>query len=331
MIKKIRIIGFMVCGPHEADRYLEKSLEELKRLCDDVVIVGNNTDPKTEELIKSYGYWFYRDDREWGKCQPQIKAGLLEKVGRLNPDWIIAIDSDEVFAPEFTRAEAERLASGTEVAYYFNVINLYNDEEHYAHSIGIQRFWNIRFYKYMPERGMSFLNKALHCGLAPPFFYNYGWHAPYYLLHYGLMKAEDRAKKVERYKKYDPKAIHKDRVYYDDLAKELEMRPLNKAKILLQLAESKECQPRNTPPLTKHTGETMKYIYIKRIKDGVVIDIPETDFETTMKTGKFEKVSEYVPEPFVAPVFAESATCPLCGWEGNTVATLKAHKTKMHL
>ena len=50
----MRIIGISVVGPNE--RYLEKSLNEFKRLCDDAIIATNNADQKTLELIDSYGY-----------------------------------------------------------------------------------------------------------------------------------------------------------------------------------------------------------------------------------------------------------------------------------
>lgn len=244
----MRIIGIMVCGA-EADRYLEKSLQEFKRLCDDAIIATNNTDQKTKDLIDSYGYTHYEDNREWGVYQPDIKTTLLTKAGSLNPDWIIAIDSDEVFAPEFTRQEAERLSQTGEIAYYFLVVNLYNDEQHFAHDKGIQRFWNIRFYKYAPEFGLQFQRKSLHCGLGPPIMYKYGWHAPYYLLHYGLMKPEDRAKKVERYQRYDPVRKFKPGAYYDDLGRELKMIPFNPEQLLKRLAESPETQKRVPPKL----------------------------------------------------------------------------------
>lgn len=243
----MRIVGICVCGPNE--KYLERTLKEFKRLCDDVLIATNNIDEKSIKLIEEYGFGHYRDDREWGTSQPDIKSGLLSAAGKLNPDWIIALDSDEVFAPDFTREEAERLAGLGEIAWYFLVVNLYNDEEHFAHSIGIQRFWNIRFYKYLPEYGLQFLRKNLHCGLAPPIAYKYGWHAPYYLLHYGLMLKEDRQRKIERYHKYDPNKKWKAGAYYDELEQELPMRKFDASGLLGKLRESRETQPRQTPKL----------------------------------------------------------------------------------
>lgn len=244
----MKIIGLMVCGPNE--KYLKRSLEEFKRLCDDAMIATNNADEKTIKTIKEYGFKTYADDREWGIHQPDIKTSLLTRAGReLAPDWIIALDADEVFCESFTRDGAEALANGTEIAFNFLVVNLYNDEEHFAHSVGIQRFWNIRFYKYLPEYGLQFQRKALHCGLAPPIAYKYGWHAPYYLLHFGLMLPEDRQRKLERYRKYDPNKRYKAGAYYDELGQELPMRKFDPIGLLAKLNETLECKPRKTPKL----------------------------------------------------------------------------------
>ena len=237
----------MVCGPRE--KYLTRSLDEFKRLCDDAIIATNNADEETINLIDSYGFKHYEDNREWGLAQPDIKTSLLTKAGELNPDWIVAIDADEVFAPSFTREEAEKLTQTGEIAYYFLVVNLYNNEQHFAHGAGVQQFWNIRFYKYMPEYGLQFQRKALHCGLGPPITYKYGWHAPFYLLHYGLMDKADRERKQARYRKYDPNKRYKAGAYYDELGQELPMRKFDPEGLLRKLRETIETQPRKTPKI----------------------------------------------------------------------------------
>jgi len=228
---------------------MRKTLDEFKRLCDDVLICLNNGTQEEKDLLDEYGFQWYEDNREWGLHQPSLKTDLLTRAGELKPDWIIALDMDEVFAPEFTREEAEKLTLSDEIAWYFLVVNLYNDQQHFAHDAGIQRFWNIRFYKYLPEHGLTFLKKALHCGLAPPVAYKYGWHAPFYLLHYGLMLPEDRQRKIERYRKYDPNAVYKNHVYYDDLGRELQMRPFDPQGLLRKLRESPDCAKRKMPTL----------------------------------------------------------------------------------
>lgn len=237
----MKIVGMCVVGPNE--KYLENTLKEFKRLCDDVICATNNVDQKTKDVLKAYGCWNYEDNREWGIHQPEIKTDLLRRAGKLNPDWIIALDADEKFAPEFTREEAERLAGLKEIGYYFLVVNLYNDTEHFVHGVGIQRFWNIRFFKYMSDNTI-YQRKRLHCGLAPPIYYYKGWHAPYYLEHYGLMNKEDRERKAERYRKYDPNAKMKHPDYYEDLVKDLKPIPFDRQGLLHKLKESPETKPR---------------------------------------------------------------------------------------
>ena len=229
-----KILGMMVVGPGEADRWLEPVLDQRKELVDDMIIVGNNTDPKTEKLIKKYGFWFYRDDREWGIDQPRIKTKLLQRVVKLRPDWILTSDADEIYGEAFTRKEAERLMKLPIVGCYFYMINLWNDEQHMRKFLN---FWNVRFFKFMPEQSLWFQNKNLHCGLAPPFFYKYGKEVPYLVKHYGLMKPEDRKKKIKRYEKYDPKAIYKDKSYYEALALDTIGSPFNEKEIQSKLNE----------------------------------------------------------------------------------------------
>lgn len=246
-----KIVGIGVCGPREARKYMRKTLDEFKRLCDDVLIATCNATQEEIDLLDEYNFKHYEDNAEWGKEQPNIKTRLLTKAGELNPDWIIALDMDEVFAPEFTKEEAQKLTQTGEIAYHFLVINLYNDEEHFAHDTGIQRFWNIRMYKYLPSYGLQFLRKNLHCGLGPPITYKHGWYAPFYLLHRGLMKKEDRQARAERYKKYDPSAKFKDRVYYNDLERELVMQEWKPQEMLARLAVAPDTQPRKLPRLVE--------------------------------------------------------------------------------
>lgn len=206
-----RIIGLMVCGVGE--KYLDKPLANFKNLCDDAVICCNGEDKRRDRLIRKYGFWSYRDDREWGKFQPQIKTDLLARVAKLKPDWVLPLDADEEFA-DMTRETLESLTSKKRACYFY-IVNHWNDKEHYHKGLS---FWNIRFFKFIPEWGLQYLKKALHCGLAPPYAYNFGTYVPYVVRHYGLMTQEARDTKVARYKKYDPTAKYKSHIYYEAIA-----------------------------------------------------------------------------------------------------------------
>lgn len=208
----MRIIGQLVCGPGEADRYLEETLEEFNRICDDVVVCLCNAGRKEREMVRSYDFRSYDDDREWGTHQYRIKTDLLRRIQLLKPDYILALDADET-VPTLDRETIEKLAHDRRAMQLF-VVNLWNDEKHYDPTLG---FWNVRLYDTSAYPQPQFLRKAVHCGNAPPAFYGLPAresYVPHILLHKGLMDASDRARKVERYAQFDPHAIHKGREYY---------------------------------------------------------------------------------------------------------------------
>lgn len=212
----MRIVGQLMCGLGEADRYLEETLKEFKRLCDDVIVCLCNAGPREEMLVRKYGFRSYRDDREWGYNQYKIKTDLLKRIVQLEPDWILVLDADET-VPTVDRAILEQLTVGRESCQFY-VTNLWNDEQHYAQALG---FFNVRFYKHNLGMETQFLRKPVHCGNAPPFFYSkpaIESYVPHILLHKGLMKKEDRERKIERYNIYDPNAVHKGAQYYEALA-----------------------------------------------------------------------------------------------------------------
>lgn len=215
----MRCIGQLVVGPGEADRYLETTLKEFQRLTDDAVAVTCNATKKEIALLNRYDIRHYEDNREWGRFQPDIKTRLLRVIHRLSPDAVLPLDADESLPTVSSRACLEALAHNR-ISAFFYVVNLWNDEAHYKKSLS---FWNVRLYNPRASAETQFLRKAVHCGNAPPFFYNQPAktsYVPHILLHRGLMRREDRLRKVQRYETYDPHAIHKGRDYYDALTTE---------------------------------------------------------------------------------------------------------------
>lgn len=211
----MKIVGQLVCGPGEADRYLRETLNEFKRLCDDVVVCLCNAGPAEKAMVREYDFRSYEDNREWGLHQPAIKTFLLQTILLLKPDWVLVLDADETM-PGMTRETLESLTAHRESCFFY-IVNLWNDLQHYSRTLS---FWNVRFYKADASKGTQFLRKPLHCGNAPPYFYTIAAkqsYVPHIVLHKGLMLKDDRMAKSARYERYDPRAIHKGRNYYDAL------------------------------------------------------------------------------------------------------------------
>lgn len=326
-----RVIGFMVCGPNE--KYLKKTLDCFKRLCDDVVVAGNNTDEKTERTIKDYGFWFYRDDREWGKEQPNIKTDLLKKIGRLRPDVVVPLDADERFDSSYTR-ELLEFYSRKYNSVYFYIVNHWNSEERHRRSMG---FWNIRQFNYLPEYGVQYQRKNLHCGLGPPWAYHYGSYAPHFIHHLGLMDPEARRRKVERYEKYDPQAKWKDRSYYEALKSDTTGSEFSEKVMLEQLREEVSKMGSQKKTMFSQDKER-KFVIVRRFVDGKQLDMTTDEWADISRDPYRKKQFELLGDPedpgvtkIVEPPQTEPGyACPVCGKEFKALAGLNKHK-KSHL
>jgi hypothetical protein len=232
----MKIVGQLVVGPGEADRYLEQTLKEFHRLTDDAIAVTCNATRKEIKLLKKYDIRNYADQRNWGVHQPNIKTDLLKKIQTARADYVLCLDADEV-TPTLTRTILQDIASGREACFFY-VVNLWNDERHYIRTGPAGPFWNVRAYQADPSKGIQFLRKPLHCGNAPPYFYTRpakDSYVPHILLHRGLMLPADRQRKAERYAQYDPNAVHKGREYYDALVADGTGTEYNQATILAKI------------------------------------------------------------------------------------------------
>ena len=265
---RYNIIGYGICGKNE--KYLKGTLDCFKKLCDKVVIVTNNTDKEGIDLIHSYGFETREDNREWGLNQHLIKQDFVETLKEYKPDWLVCLDMDEVL--EVDRPELESLMDKTDAMYVF-IANLWNEGWKRDRS-----FWNIRAWRW---NGMTkFLNRPLHCGLAPEWAYHYGANVPLILWHYGLKDKADRDRKVKRYEKYDPNAKYRDRGYYESLKSDT-CEPIDKE--FIKNAIIKESNPIKKTMTTK---QKEKFAYVKN-PAGFVYDIPLSQLSETLKRKGF--------------------------------------------
>lgn len=260
---------------------------EHKRLFDETLCILNNTEPETANLIRKQKFHWYRDNREWGKEQHRIKNDALAYLLKLKPEWIMGLDADEVFGYTLTRKALEDLAQKGERAWYFYFINLWNDQEHYLPELC---FWKCIFFKVLNNFPIQVGNQPLHPGLVPEYARQYGFYAPYIVKHYGLMKKEDRQKKVERYEKYDPRAIYKSSSYYDSLKSKSPGIPFDESRVIKMVENEVATYKRKIPKIImpKKTGE---YVFVMRPDDNVIIDIPKEHLEEHLKRG-FKYVGE---------------------------------------
>lgn len=322
----MKIIGYGVCGGGESQRYLKETLEEFKRLCDDVIILGNNLTENDKAMIESYQFKIYNDNREWGKLQWKIKEDFLKtQVAKLaqNGDMMVCLDMDELFCSHLTK---DWLAKAPLDAYHVFVVDMWNDKEHYKPE---SCFWNVRIWRWNGQT--KFKEKPVHCGLAPEWTYHYHRFAPFLLKHTGLMKKEDRINKIARYEKYDPNAIYLEKRFYNML-KEDKAKEFDENKLCLQIEKEVESYKQQAPR-EKDIIPQPRFAYLRN-PGGNIVDVPERDVEQTLKRPGFTFI-EWIDqnpgrEEAVIPDEVNPLECALCGFVGKTENGLKAHKTKRH-
>jgi hypothetical protein len=280
----MKIVGFLVVGPGEADRYLSRTLSCFKRLTDSLFVVLNNADEKTKEMVRLSGALFLEDNRIWGKNQPWIKEDAARAMTVLKPDWILALDADEELDEVVTREDLENLAKRGQLAWYTYIVNHWQDEKHYLPNAS---FWNIRYWKY--DIDLTWEKKPVHCGLAPRKSYHYGKNSALFVHHYGLMEKANRLRKVERYKEFDPKAEYKSREYYDILEWDGNSTAFDADDVRYQLLKE-EFNGKNQ--FREHFAMKSQKIVLVQRTDGSILDIPERHLVQTLARHKDWRVVE---------------------------------------
>lgn len=110
-------------------RFVDEWLECFEKIADEIVVLDNgSTDgtdkileqsPKVVEMLRTTGYNEGRD-----------KNMLYAAVRERKPDWILWLDIDEVFEPELTRADFDKLMnSKTVTRWAFRRFHFINSEQ----------------------------------------------------------------------------------------------------------------------------------------------------------------------------------------------------------
>lgn len=274
-----KLVGYGICGAGEADRYLTQTLDAFK-ICDEVIILGNNIGEAERSLIQKYRYILLEDNREWGKLQWKIKEDFVKNhVAKLNPDWTLVLDMDEVPDKDFTKESLDKLGK-TGDSFYFYVVNLWDDGYFPPSCFQNIRLWS---WKRKNEEGFyDFKRKPVHCGLAPAWTYFYGQQTPYILLHYGLKDRENRQRKVERYNKYDPNASYMKAEYYEWL-RSGEAVPFDYDTVKKEVSE--HYKKIKLSYKTPHFERDCKIVNVKRLSDGFVFPVKQKDLKHQLRKG----------------------------------------------
>lgn len=267
------------------------------------------------------------DNREWGKLQPKIKRDFLKNhVAKLSPDVTLCLDMDEVMVNATKDKITEWISKNQSYVVY--IVNLWEKGWRKDWS-----FWNVRLFgwEYLDRLGDNFFKykpMRVHCGLAPEWAYSVANHAPFIVEHYGLKEKENRQRKVERYKKYDPQQKMRSPLYYQALETDY-YQPYNRKNVvgLIEKDVNALPQPLREPTMNKNLGE--KHIVIREA-DGFVFEVQEKYLSQQLNQrykgqgfrllNKKEQVKDKQEE--------NDLKCKECGFEAKNAFGLRSHLRK---
>lgn len=224
---KPRVICMMRIKNEEA--WIGRALESAARFVDGFVILDDGSTDRTPEICRAFPKVLsYEYQSETTRDEARDKDRLYQAALDQDPDWILALDGDEVFediAP--ITMVREILACPAEVSVLgFNFLYMWDREDrHRVDTI----YANQRHPRLMRVKGLDSDPRSLrfmrtkhganfHCGSLPVGLPGQVRYIDVYVKHYGYFEREQRERKREFYERSDPHTAATG--FYDKLTNE---------------------------------------------------------------------------------------------------------------
>ncbi len=193
---------------NEASRWLRQVLDQLSVLTDCTVVYDDASTDETAWLCHTYGkVRYYRGDFPWfQKDEAALRQHLWQLVGYEEPDWILALDADELLEDR-ALVELPKLVNQNDFdAVAFRIFDFWKSMD----QIRIDGAWNpwnrfsplmVRYDKMLAPVWMA---QPIHCGRFPV---SYRDRVTFYshlrVQHYGWARGEEHLSKYLFYRERD--------------------------------------------------------------------------------------------------------------------------------
>lgn len=148
------------------------------------------------------------DAHEWNERDERNKS--IDLAEKLNPDWIISVDHDEIFEDRIDKEYMQRLmrhpnplVSAYDIGFltHWDTPRLHRTDSPYANGYesGMRGYRMWRVNKKAMNRIQTGTEKGLHCGNCPPFSEVGQRISGIRMRHFGYMRRRDRIRKFNRY------------------------------------------------------------------------------------------------------------------------------------
>ena len=208
---------------NEEKRYLKEVLNKAKEYIDNAVIIDDNSTDNTiniiKEELKDIQYIIIENKASKFSNEYELRKQQWEETIKINPDWIIFLDADEILEDKFKDKVKDMINNREIDGYLFRLYDFW-DNENYRDDIlwCAHNTYRLFLIRYQENFIYKFKNTAQHCGRMP---YNC-INLPYAISdlrvkHYGWAKESDRIEKYNRYMELDPKGEFGDMNQYKSI------------------------------------------------------------------------------------------------------------------
>jgi glycosyltransferase involved in cell wall biosynthesis len=193
---------------------IDECMQKLSSIVDEILVVDNGSTDGTFERYKNYPK-IIKIFKTEGYDEGRDKILLLEESKKLNPDWIMWLDADEIFEKHFNREVADEYMNSSYDRIMFRMCNFWlgkerciYDGQYYLYNLHPQR----SMWRNLPEA--YFKDQKLHNGdirgIKGPTHLS-----PYRVKHYGYIDRDKMQEKLDRYLKEDTSGTRDYRKFND--------------------------------------------------------------------------------------------------------------------
>jgi len=207
--KKPKLTAMMVVK-NESDRYLRRVIENTLLFADNIMILDDHSEPEqydkmidllwdiSEDSNLEPGKVFFKQAENSWDNEVLLRAELLELALTTNPDWLIAIDADELYEVGMAE-EVQRIMSQNKADWAgFRFYDFWNDDEHYRDDDMFPAGYGYapRMFRVGAFNEYLWPDRKRHCGSIPEnLLQKQGLNSAVRVKHLGYVKPEDRDKK----------------------------------------------------------------------------------------------------------------------------------------